>query len=284
MAEPEMIRATGDGVGIQLARWTGSGQRVLCVHGLTANCRCWDTIAASLTPRLDVAAVDLRGRGLSDKPSTGYSVFHHCRDIAAVMDDLSVERPALVGHSLGALIVLAFAALHPERVKRIVLLDGGGVLTKEQMDKVLNGIRPALERLGQHYASFEAYAARMKQAPFLNPWTAALEAYFRYEIEATNQGVRSRVRPEIIEEEIANLTDISAAQFYPRVRCPVLILRATEGMLASDDLVLPQSAAEVMVKSMPAARCLDLEGTHHYSIVFQPNAARDRVLNAFLGD
>ncbi len=42
MSGPKMIKAKGDGVKIQLAVWEGKGKPILCVHGLTANCRCWD--------------------------------------------------------------------------------------------------------------------------------------------------------------------------------------------------------------------------------------------------
>ncbi len=70
MTELIMKRVKGDGVELQLAVWQGEGKHVLCVHGLTANCRCWDVIAASLTPENNIIALDLRGRGLSDKPSS----------------------------------------------------------------------------------------------------------------------------------------------------------------------------------------------------------------------
>jgi len=50
MSEPVMIKAKGDGVKIQVAVWEGKGKSILCVHGLTANCRCWDVLASSLSP------------------------------------------------------------------------------------------------------------------------------------------------------------------------------------------------------------------------------------------
>ena len=86
MDNPEMIRARGDGIDIQLALWKGEVRAILCVHGLTANCRCWDTMAAPLAPRHKLIALDLRGRGLSEKPPEGYFVDQHCRDIEAVID------------------------------------------------------------------------------------------------------------------------------------------------------------------------------------------------------
>ena len=126
MDSPEMIRTRGDGIDIQLAQWKGEGRAILCVHGLTANCRCWDTMAASLAPRYKLIALDLRGRGLSEKPPEGYFVEQHCRDIEAVIENLGIERPILMGHSLGALIALVFTALRPELSVGLVLVDGAG--------------------------------------------------------------------------------------------------------------------------------------------------------------
>lgn len=283
MPRPVMIKAKGDGVSIQLAVWEGKGKEVLCVHGITANCRCWDAIASSLAPRHRVIAMDLRGRGLSGSPSSGYSVENHCKDILALMNDQGLEHPVLMGHSLGAFISLVFAATHPHRVDRLILVDGGGNLSPAELNKVFAGIKPSLDRLGKVFPDFESYLALLKQAPFLHPWNSFFETYFRYEVEDVDGGVRSRVHPKHIEEEAGNLRNMDSSRFYSKVKAPTLILRATKGMLADDDLVLPADVAERMAREIPNARQADLEGTNHYSILFQPNSMRDRVLLGFLG-
>jgi pimeloyl-ACP methyl ester carboxylesterase len=282
MPEPIMIKAKGDGVSIQLAVWEGKGKEVLCVHGITANCRSWDVIASSLAPQHKVIAMDLRGRGLSDSPASGYSVEKHCRDILALMDDRRMDRAVLMGHSLGAFISLVFAANYPGRVDRLILVDGGGNLSAAQMTKVFAGIKPSLDRLGKVFPDFESYLAPLKQAPFLQPWNSFFETYFRYEVEDVNGGVRSRIRPEHIEEEAGNLRNMDSSQFYEKVTASTLILRATKGMLAEDDLVLPADVAERMVREIPKARKVDVQGTNHYSILFQPNPSRDQALLEFL--
>jgi pimeloyl-ACP methyl ester carboxylesterase len=282
MAEPTMTKAKGAGIEIQLTVWKGDGRPVLCIHGLTANSRFWDCVASALSPRHKIIAMDLRGRGLSDKPSTGYSIDHHCKDVLTLMDDLGLKRPVLMGHSLGAFISLVFAAQHPDRVDRLILVDGGGKLTEKQMAKIFVGIKPSLDRLGQVFPSFKDYVSQMKQAPFLQPWNSFMETYFRYEVEEVEGGLRSRVHPKHIEEEAQNLGKVDSTQFYTRVTSPTLILRATKGLLTEDDLVLPKDVAERMVREMPKAECIDLEGTNHYSILFQPNEKRDRAILEFL--
>jgi pimeloyl-ACP methyl ester carboxylesterase len=99
---PAMLRAPGQGITIRMAHWPGPGPNVLAVHGLTANCRSFDTIAQETAPPLNLYAVDLRGRGLSDHPETGYSLEHHSDDLAQVIAYLGLERMVVMGHSLGA--------------------------------------------------------------------------------------------------------------------------------------------------------------------------------------
>ncbi len=282
MLEPIMIKAKGDGIKIQLAVWEGEGKQILCIHGITANSRFWDCLASALAPHHRVIAMDLRGRGLSDKPPTGYSIEHHCKDILALMNDQGLERPVLMGHSLGAFISLVFAAQYPQKVDHLILVDGGGKLSETQMSKVFAGIKPSLDRLGQIFPSVEAYLSQMKQAPYLQPWNSYMEIYFRYEIEEAEGGVRSRVHPKHIEEEAQNLGKVDSRQFYQKVTSPTLILRATRGMLAEDDLLLPEDVAERMVREIPNAKRVDVEGTNHYSILFQPNKKRDQTILEFL--
>lgn len=282
MTEPTMTRSAGHGVKIQLAQWDGKGKPILCIHGITANCRCWDVMASGLSPVHRVMAMDLRGRGLSDSPDSGYSIAHHCDDILALLDDLHLEKAVIMGHSLGAFISVVFGAEHPERVDRIILVDGGGKLSDIQMAKVFAGIKPSLDRLGRVFPSFEAYLDLMKTAPFFKSWTPALETYYRYEIEELDSGVRSRIDPAHIQEERENLGRVDVSQFYEKISCPLLILRATEGMVAEDDLLLPQDVVETMVRKIRHARYVDIPGTNHYSIVFDQNGMRDRSILEFL--
>jgi pimeloyl-ACP methyl ester carboxylesterase len=282
MTDWSMKRAKGDGIEIQLAVSEGREKHILCLHGLTANCRCWDVIAASLTPVHSITAVDFRGRGLSDKPPTGYSWQHHVRDIFCVLEDLGLNRTVLMGHSLGAYVSMAFAAEYPDRVEKLILLDGGAEVSQAHWDRVDLVIKPSLDRLGQVFPSFEAYLENMKKAPILQPWSQAIEDYFRYETEDVDGGVRSRSHPEHIREEIRNIRKMTPSEYYAKITCPVLLVRATDGIISEEDLVVPEDAADRMIKEIPNLRRVDIQGTNHYSILFQPNASRDEAIRTFL--
>jgi len=282
MLEPTMKNVRGDGIRINLADWGGEGRPVLCIHGITANCRSWDMVARALVPDFRVMAMDLRGRGRSDKPDSGYSMAHHVKDILALLDDLAIEKVVAMGHSLGAFISLVLAAEHPERVERLVLVDGAGDLSQQQLDQVFVGIKPAFDRLTQVFDSRADYLAKMKTAPYLHPWNEGVDTYYHHEIEVTPEGARTNINLAHIAEEAANVRTVKCRSYYPLIRCQTLILKATEGLMSREDLLLPEDVIATMLREIASAERYDVVGTNHYGIVFQPDAGRDGALRRFL--
>jgi pimeloyl-ACP methyl ester carboxylesterase len=187
-----------------------------------------------------------------------------------------------MGHSLGAFIAAAFAAQHPDRVERLILVDGGGQLSAEQSAKVLAGVQPSVDRLGRIFPSFEASLDYLQQALPVRPWLPSLDIPYRYDSEEIDSGVRCRVQLEHIQEEIHNLSLEDVTAFYPKLCCPVLILRATEGMFAADDLLLPQDVVQRMLQDITQAQCVNVPGCNHYTIVFRDSERRDQALRDFL--
>ena len=195
---------------------------------------------------------------------------------------MGIDRVVILGHSLGAFIGLAFGSEYADRTDRLILVDGGGDLSQEQMGNVFVAIKPALDRLGKVFPSAQDYLTKMKEAPYIHPWTAAIETYYRYELEDVEGGVRTNIDPTHIQEEAANIRKVDCAPFYPRTKSKVLILRAPNGLLRQEDLLLPEEVIGEMVRKIPDVKRFDVGGTNHYSIIFQPHEARDRAILEFL--
>ena len=281
--KPEFIKVRGDGVNIQVAIWKGNDKNVFCVHGMSSNCMVWKNIAENLIPEHSVYAIDLRGRGHSDKPEKGYSLKIHCNDIKEVIDNLNIKPVIFFGHSLGAYIGIVFTALNPGYVEKLVLFDGGAKLSPLQTLKIFESIKLSLDRLGKIYPSFEDYLLMVKKAPFLQPWQDYFEEYYKYEIEFLENGkVIPRTPRYVIEEETKNLKKENAEKYYEKIQCPVYILRATEGMLSKDDLLLPEKAVKNMMKKLKKSKLINIDGTNHYTIAFHPNKERDKILKRII--
>ncbi|MCR9269142.1 MAG: alpha/beta hydrolase [Hyphomonadaceae bacterium] len=100
---------------------------LLLVHGGRDQKRSWDRVAARLATRYRVIAHDLRGHGQSDWVSDGdYGVMDHVFDLASLVETLELESFTLIGHSLGGNITLRYAGLFPDKIERLVAIEGLG--------------------------------------------------------------------------------------------------------------------------------------------------------------
>ncbi len=101
----------------------GSGPDLVIVPGITSPAITWGFVAAPLASTHRVLCLDNRGRGLSDKPRRGFSLEDYTRDLKAMVDELRLERPILLGHSMGARIIAVFSARHPDRAGPLLIVD-----------------------------------------------------------------------------------------------------------------------------------------------------------------
>ncbi len=283
MVKPKFIKAKGDGLDINLALWDGDKDNLFCIHGISSHCFAWNTVANAITPEYKLFAMDIRGRGHSDKPQSGYSITNHCKDIFSVINDLGIKDVVMVGHSLGAYIALVFSALYPQLVKKLILVDGGGKLSEEQRNRVFEGIKPSLIRVGKEFDSFDDYLLNMKNAPFLTPWYQGLEDYYRYEVFQNERGkFRTLLNPETVVEEAENLKKEDISEYYSKLQVETYILRATKPMVSKDDILLPEDVAQFMLKSIPKAKLFNINGSNHYTILLYPNKERDELIREIL--
>jgi N-formylmaleamate deformylase len=111
------------GVNLHVLAYPGSGVDVLVLPGITSPAITWEFVARELMSEATVYVLDLRGRGLSDVPEWGYTLPDYAADVTAVVRELGLERPVLLGHSLGARIAAAAAASHPGLTRGLILID-----------------------------------------------------------------------------------------------------------------------------------------------------------------
>jgi pimeloyl-ACP methyl ester carboxylesterase len=101
----------------------GSGPAVVLLHGYGETGDMWVPLARVLARDHTVVVPDLRGMGLSSKPAGGYDKKTQAGDIAGVMSALGVQQADVVAHDIGNMVAFQLAAQHPERVRRLVLID-----------------------------------------------------------------------------------------------------------------------------------------------------------------
>lgn len=102
---------------------TGEGAPIVLLHGFPETNYAWRFQIPVLSKNYRVIAPDLRGYGETEKPATGYDKRNMANDLVGLLDELGIEKIALIGHDRGARVATRFAKDHPDRVERLVVMD-----------------------------------------------------------------------------------------------------------------------------------------------------------------
>ncbi|HEY1419253.1 MAG TPA: alpha/beta hydrolase, partial [Candidatus Dormibacteraeota bacterium] len=246
-----------------------TGRLVIGIPGLSANLRSFDVIYAALDgARHRKLAFDPRGRGLSSDSGPGtYGWPSHARDILAMGDRLGAPSFDLIGWSMGAWIAMVVAQTAPTRVRRVVLIDGGGIPEESAIVPVYAG----LDRLGTLYPSREAFLSLARSLPHYHPW-APWERLFNYELVDVEGGVSFRThKPAPLEDEQYRLRQDPYA-LWPGLTMPVLLIRAAQQIPPSFGHILSRGDYERFLREVPSSQGLEVEA-NHYTVGMNPEAA-----------
>ena len=169
----EFLRVRG--LRYHIRRWgEPSAPKVFLLHGYLDVSATWQPVAEGLLPKFQVLAPDLRGFGGTEWPQDGYWFQDYVADFEVIADHFSPGEPILlVGHSMGAQVASLYAGLRPERVKKLVCLDGlflpdmEDALAPKRFRAWLDDLK-ALHTKQKTYPSFADLAERIrKQHPDL---------------------------------------------------------------------------------------------------------------------
>jgi lipase len=248
---------------------------VLAIHGVTASSRAWLAVAAQLAG-VRILAPDLRGRGHSRELPPPYGIRQHAEDLASLLETYDLEKPVVIGHSMGGFCAVALA--DRVEVAGLVLVDGGfplamppGVTLDALIPQVLG---PAAERLTMEFASTEAYRDYWRAHPaFARDWSPEVERYLDYDL----YGEAPHLRPST---SIDAMTVDSGDQFGPGwyvdairgLRMPVTAMRAPRGLLDGDPLYA-SGVIEAFAADIPQLRVVEVADVNHYTIVMAERGA-----------
>jgi 3-oxoadipate enol-lactonase len=233
----------------------GQGPVVMFVHGLGGSAYGWWAQLAACRERGHRAvAHDQRGAGRSSKPAGPYSVEGWAEDLERVLDGLGVERAALVGHSVGCMVVEHAAVRLGERVWALALL--GGALEWPDEARPAFEQRAAMARAGRLDEIAKAVA------------TTGLTERCRHEEPALHGLMLELIASNDPDgyAESALATGAGSMRDPDRVSCPVLAFSGSE------DPVTPPSFADEIAAAVPSGEAATIDAAAHWCMLERPDA------------
>jgi pimeloyl-ACP methyl ester carboxylesterase len=274
--QPTAKFLTVNGLRLRTLEWGRPGALpIVCVHGYTSSAEAFNAMARRLQVRAHVIAMDVRGHGESAwSPDGAYQYADQAGDLAALVDQLGIERFVLIGTSMGGVIAMVYAGQHGGRLRGLVLNDIG--------PEVEAGSTRITGMVGSRPADFASLDEAMAYRRETSPITAARPLEDQ---EETARGVlRERpdgrwawkMDPAYIEQRIARGAPVRPP-LWPALEtlpCPTLVVWGT------DSDVLSETQAKRMVAALPRGELVAVPGVGHAPTLVEPavTTALDRLL------
>jgi pimeloyl-ACP methyl ester carboxylesterase len=255
--------------GIRLHYWRTGGAKppLVLAHGSSDDGLCWTSLATVFQDRYDIIMFDARGHGLSDPPTAADPPDVQVEDLAGLIKALKLEKPILMGHSMGSASVAHFAAKYPDVPKAVILEDPGLV---RPATAPATGTAPATPTVEERQATLLArnnlteaalVADCMKNSPKWGQaecefWAPSKRRHHPHTIRAT-----PAARPPMRE-------------VLPKITAPTLILKAdAQGELRTQN--------EEVARLLPKGKIVHIAGAGH-NVRREGRAETIEVLRAFL--
>ncbi|MCM2971449.1 alpha/beta fold hydrolase [Larsenimonas suaedae] len=242
-----------------------SAPLVLALHGWLDNAMSFTHLAPELVRRgYRVVALDFSGHGHSQwLPGTlDYALWDYVHDVLDALDELTDAPVRLLGHSMGASVALLTASIAPERVERLWLLDGLGMLVTPEAD-VVQQMRRAVTKMrrGPRARKVHSSVASAVRARVSGGVTALSEAQAEClvprNLSEVDDGVVWRTDPRLLYPSLMRFTPAQRDQVLSEVACPVTLIEASSGVLGAH----PQAVRARRHLSNLDRRMID--GGHH---------------------
>lgn len=258
-------RVQTNGIETYYQRSGGARPPVLLLHGLTDNGACWTRLARELQADYDLVMPDARGHGRSSVPDTGYSAEERAADALALIDALGLDRPVLLGHSMGGLTAALVAAAAPERLRGAILEDPAFISPEAWASPVLREWR-AQHAVALGWSDAELIASGRAEHP-------------NWPDDVFPTWARAKLETSLKAFDWFELAPTDVRAVVARLGVPTLLLTGELALGA----VVPASLAEEFAALNPLLRVAHIPGAGH-SIRYEQPELYTALVKAFLAE
>ena len=222
---PEESWANVGELRIRYLDWGGNGSPVLALHGLASSSHWDERVAARLSPGYRIIAPDQRGHGRTTQAPSGYDWQTMAQDLVGLLDHLGLDRVAVLGHSWGGHVATNLAARFPQRVSRLVLIDGGfqnGRLLPDATEATFRARFGPRDVSGNREDFLERLRIQLAEC-----WGEDLERIVQTMVyEDENGQIRDILQPDHHAQVLTAMWNEPPSEIIPQISCPILIVPA----------------------------------------------------------
>ncbi|MCE8013571.1 alpha/beta hydrolase [Halomonas daqingensis] len=256
----------------------------LALHGWLDNAASFSRLAPLLCTRLGVriVALDFSGHGHSLHGAGDYALWDYCHDLLDAADELDLERVSVLAHSMGAGVACLTAAALPERIERLVLIDGLGAVTTPaeesaaQLRKGLRAARRPRSASPRYPDSSTAVAARVAGGVTPIDAETATPLVERNLMRESDGHVRLRTDGRLLWPSPLRLSPEQVLALLGAIQAPVLLIEGEKGILAE------RENAQAARAAVPHLTRNVLPGGHHLHLEPANVAAVARAIETWL--
>jgi len=210
---------------------TAGRPAMLCVHGGGAHAHWFDFVARDFSADYHVRALDQRGHGDSAWAEPPYSYARFASDLAEVIDKLDLRDFVLIGHSMGGMVAQVYAANHPGRVGKLIVVDSTLHMTEDR----ISAMRKVGTREGSSYATREEFVERYRLWP---PGTTAAPEIIRHLARhSVRQFDDGGWRHKFDRNVYATRERIDGLPCWDHIRIPALLVKGDRSQRISPQIV-----------------------------------------------
>lgn len=223
----------------------GRGLPLLLLHGWGGSIESMSTIFSEFTKYRSVYALDLPGHGKSSLPPSAWRTADFTNCVLKAMDLLDLRSPDIIAHSFGGRIAIQLAALHADRIGKLVLVDSAGVIPPRPLKyKLRVAIAKVAKLLGKYGGTIGE----------------RLRNFVYGKVASKDYIAAGALRDSFVLVVRDDLTGL-----MPRIKTPTLLI------WGENDLDTPVSSAKTMQQLIPGSELVVLEHAGHFSYIDQSN-------------
>jgi pimeloyl-ACP methyl ester carboxylesterase len=239
---------------------TANRPAMLCLHGGAAHAHWFDFVARGFSGSYHVRALDQRGHGDSAWAlPPAYTYARYAADLEEVAEKLDLRDVVLIGHSMGGTVALEYAAMHPGRVGKLIVVDSTLQMTADRVA----ALRDVGAREGGRYATHEEFVGRFRLRP---PGTLAAPAIIRHlALNSARQYPDGTWRHKFDRNVYATRETTDGLPRWNHIRIPALLVKAERSQRIS-----PQVYAEVKARC-PQVEFVEVPQCDHHVMLDNPS-------------